>query len=288
MNGLCVTNVTKCFGDVRALSNVTVEFQPNTIYGLLGRNGAGKTTLLNVITNRIFPDEGKVTLNGEEVAENDKMLRNIFMMSEKSTYPENMRVSEAFRWTKEFYPSFDEDKAMALAERFRLNVKKKIKALSTGYSSIFKLIMALCVNVPYVFLDEPVLGLDANHRDLFYKMLLESYAEQPATYVISTHLIEEISGIIEDVVIIRDGEVIRKETREELLSHYFCVTGSVSAVDRFIADKKVVGLDALGGLKTAYLEGTPVKGAIPDDVEVTKMDLQRLFIQLTNSKGERS
>jgi len=285
MNGLCVANVTKNFGDVRALKNVSVEFQPNKIYGLLGRNGAGKTTLLNVITGRIFADSGKVTLNGEEVPENDKVLRNIFMMCEKSKYPDTMKVSDAMRWTREFYPGFDGEKAMALAERFQLNVKKKIKSLSTGYSSIFKLILALCVNVPYVFLDEPVLGLDANHRDLFYKTLLESYADNPATYVISTHLIEEISGIVEDVIIIRDGEIIRKETRESLLSHYYCVTGSASAVEGFITDKKVIGMDTLGGLKSAYIEGAPDRGVIPDGLEITQMDLQRLFIQLTNSKG---
>ncbi len=284
MNGLCVANVSKSFGDVRALSNVSVEFKTNKIYGLLGRNGAGKTTLLNVITGRIFADQGKITLNGEDVPENDIMLRNIYMMSENNKYPESMKVAEAMRWTKEFYPGFDEKKAMALADRFQLNVKKKIKSLSTGYSSIFKLILALCVNVPYVFLDEPVLGLDANHRDMFYKTLLESYSDNPVAYVISTHLIEEISGIIEDVIIIRNGEIIRKETREGLLAHYYCVTGSISTVDRFTADKKVIGIDALGGLKTAYIEGTPDKSSIPEDVEITKMDLQRLFIQLTNNK----
>lgn len=284
MNGLCVANVTKCFGDVRALNNVSVEFQPNKIYGLLGRNGAGKTTLLNIISGRIFADQGAVTLNGEAVTENDKMLSNIFMMSENNNYPEAMKVANAFRWTKEFYPGFDEKKAMDLAERFELNVTKKIKSLSTGYCSIFKLIIALCVNVPYVFLDEPVLGLDANHRELFYKILLESYADNQSTYVISTHLIEEISGIIEDVIIIRDGEIIRKETREDLLSNYYCVTGSISAVDRFTTDKKVLGADVLGGLKTAYIEGTPDKKSEHGDVEITKVDLQRLFIQLTNNR----
>lgn len=284
MNGLCVANVTKCFGDVRALNNVSVEFQPNKIYGLLGRNGAGKTTLLNIISGRIFTDQGAVTLNGEAVTENDKMLSNIFMMSENNNYPEAMKVANAFRWTKEFYPGFDEKKAMDLAERFELNVTKKIKSLSTGYCSIFKLIIALCVNVPYVFLDEPVLGLDANHRELFYKILLESYADNQSAYVISTHLIEEISGIIEDVIIIRDGEIIRKETREDLLSNYYCVTGSISAVDRFTTDKKVLGADVLGGLKTAYIEGTPDKKSEHGDVEITKVDLQRLFIQLTNNR----
>ena len=81
MNSLFVSNVTKNYHDIRALNNVSVEIESNKIYGLLGRNGAGKTTLLNIITGKILADQGKVTLNGKEVFENE-MLRKIFMMSE--------------------------------------------------------------------------------------------------------------------------------------------------------------------------------------------------------------
>lgn len=87
MNSLIVSDVTKYYRDIRALNNVSVKFERSKIYGLLGRNGAGKTTLLNIITGKIFADHGKVTLNGMEVSENDEMLRNVFMMSERNYYP---------------------------------------------------------------------------------------------------------------------------------------------------------------------------------------------------------
>jgi ABC-2 type transport system ATP-binding protein len=283
MKGLFIKNISKNYGDVQALKNVSIELQPNKIYGLLGRNGAGKTTLLNIISGRIFADQGQVLLEDKPVMENDKALKNIFVMSEKNYYPEAMKVAEAFRWTKEFYISFDEKKALELSAKFGLDVKKKIKSLSTGYCSIFKLIVALCVNVPYVFLDEPVLGLDANHRELFYRVLLEAYLENSSAFVISTHLIEEVSGVIEDVIVIHNGQILRAEPREELLSRYYCVSGSITTVDRYIADKKLLGADILGGLKTAYLEGAVDSKSISADLEITKMDLQRLFIRLTNS-----
>ena len=89
---------------------------------------------------------------------------------------------------------------------FGLNTKKKVRTLSTGYKSIFKLVLALSVNVPYLFLDEPVLGLDANHREMFYRILLEKYIEEPFTIVISTHLIEEVASVIEHVVILKRRE----------------------------------------------------------------------------------
>lgn len=282
MNAIEVKSVTKNFGSTCALSNVSLTFEENKIYGLLGRNGAGKSTLLNIITNRIYPDSGAVMVDGEPAADNDRALGKIYLMSEKNFYPEKMKLKEAFKWSKNFYSEFDEDYAKKTAERFELNINKNVKSLSTGYSSIFKLIIALSSNTPYMLLDEPVLGLDANHRDLFYRILLEKYSERPSTIIVSTHLIEEVSNVIENIVIIKKGSVIKNETCDSLLSKGYTVSGIAAKVDAYIADKHVIGTDTLGGLKTAYLLGEKA-AVIPEGIEVTRMDLQRLFIQLTNS-----
>ncbi len=277
-------SVSKTFGKVRALKSVSVTFEEKKIYGLLGRNGAGKSTLLNILTGRIFPDSGAVTVDGGPALENDRAQAKIFLMSEKTLHPDGMRVKEAFRWAKAFYPSFDGDRAMALAGDFGLAMNTKVSGLSTGYRSIFKLVLGLSVNVPYVLLDEPILGLDANHRELFYKRLLEKYAEEPFTVVLSTHLIEEVAGLIEDVVIIKEGEVLRQESRDSLLSQGYTVSGGAAAVEAYIQGRQVLGVDALGGLRTAYVLGTAEKTTeAAKDLEFGPMDLQKLFIQLTNS-----
>ena len=283
MNGIEIRNVSKSFGSVRALRDVSVTFEENRIYGLLGRNGAGKSTLLNVITGRLFADTGEVAVDGENAPENDGALRKIFMMSEKNYYPEAMKVRDAFKWTKVFYPDFDTDYAERIAQKFELNTAKKIKSLSTGYGSIFKMITALSTNAPYILLDEPVLGLDANHRDLFYRTVIEKYSESPSTIIISTHLIEEAANVIDHVVIIKDGQVIRDESKDELIAKGYTATGAASALDSFIAGKNVLGTDSLGGLKTAYILEPLDRSAVPEGIEISKMDLQRLFIQLTNS-----
>ena len=283
MSGIEINKISKSFGNVHALTDVSVKFEENKIYGLLGRNGAGKSTLLNVITSRIFADSGEVTVDGITAADNDLALQKIYMMSEKNYYPDGMKIKDAFKWTKEFYPDFDSAYVKTLADRFELNTSKKIKSLSTGYSSIFKIVTALSTNAPYILLDEPVLGLDANHRDLFYKIIIEKYSANPCTIVISTHLIEEAAGVIEQVVVIKDGSIIRDEPREELLSKGYTVSGVATAVDAFLAGKNVIGADTLGGLKTAYVLGTIDRTTVPDGLEISKMDLQRMFIQLTNS-----
>jgi len=166
MNGIAVNHISKRFGTTHALDDVSIIFKENKIYGLLGRNGAGKSTLLNIITNRIFTDDGEILIDHQPAQENDQALRKVYLMSEKDFYPEKMKVNDGFKWSQEFYPDFDMEYALSLSEKFTLNIKNKIKSLSTGYTTIFKVITALASNVPYILLDEPILGLDNSIRVL--------------------------------------------------------------------------------------------------------------------------
>ncbi len=278
-----VKNVTKCYGSTIALKNVSLTFAENKITGLLGRNGAGKTTLINLITNRIFPTEGAVFIDGEPVLDNDAVLSKVYCMSEMSLYPDSMTVSDILKWTKEFYPDMDTEYAQKLADKFSLSTRKKIKSLSTGYKSIYKLIVALSCHAPILLLDEPVLGLDANYRDVFYRELIESYSRVPKTIVLSTHLIEEAAGVIENLAIIKDGEIIMDSTTQNTLQAGVTVTGPAGLVDSFIQGKKVLGQDTLGGIKSAYLLEVLDGSALPQGLELSRLNLQSLFIHLTNS-----
>lgn len=282
MNCIEIKDISKKFGNVEALSQISLRFEENKIYGLLGRNGAGKSTLLNLISNRIFADSGEIFINNMSAVENDRAQSLLYLMSEQTLFPEKMKVGDAFKWTRNFYPNFDLAYAQNLADRFGLDTKKKIKGLSTGYTSIFKVIIALSVCTPYVLLDEPVLGLDAGHRELFYKVLLETYGLRPCCMILSTHLIEEAAGVIEDIVIIKQGKIIENESCETLLSKGYTVSGKASAVDDFIKGKTVMGTDMLGGLKTAYIMGTLDREQVPEGLELSRLDLQKLFVQLTN------
>jgi len=278
-----VTAVTKIFGQISAVDNLSLTLEEGKIYGLLGRNGAGKTTLLNLLTNRLFPTKGTITIEGFDASSGDKAQGLIYFMSEKNLYPDAMRIRDIFKWTKALYGGrLDLDYAFDLAARFGLDMKKRVRQLSTGYTSIFKIIIALSLQVPYILLDEPVLGLDANHRELFYKLLLESYAENPRTIVISTHLIEEVSGLIEHALIIKDGKLIKNEPVETLLSSGYTVTGAKETVESYLKGKPVIGVDTLGGLMTACIEGTVHEETLPDGLVLSPPDLQKLFIRLTN------
>ena len=278
---IVVENVSKSFGPVRALEDVSFTLEEGKIYGLLGRNGAGKSTLLNVLTQRIFPDGGGVTVDGEPLGAGDRPLSKMYLMGEKLYYPEDMRVRDAFQWSQAFYPQFDRQFAWNLAGAFQLNTGARVGKLSTGYGTIFKLVVALSVNTPYLFLDEPVLGLDANHRDLFYKTLLAKYTENPFTVVVSTHLIEEISGLIEDVVILHQGRVLEKGPREEPLSGAYTVSGPRGLVEGYLQGRRVLGVEVLGGLASAYVQGKPERETLPQGLELAPLDLQKMFVLMT-------
>jgi len=284
MNRIEIKGLTKNYGDTVALDNVSLSFDEPKIYGLLGRNGAGKTTLLNLITGKTHATKGSITFNGEPIWENDRVLGKIFFMTEPNLYPESRRVRDIFRWTAEFYPAFDFDYAAELAQRFELDPKKKMKELSTGYASIFKAILTIASGAEILLFDEPVLGLDANHRELLYREILANYGEKPKTMILSTHLIEEIADLLEEVIIIKKGQIILKQPVEDLLSSAHTVSGEASKVDQYSQGKSCVSEERLQNFKSVILFGdVDTSLAKSLDVEVGKAELQRLFIGLTNA-----
>lgn len=241
------------------------------------------------MTNRIFQDGGTVEVDGENIRENDNALEKIYFMTEKNLFPEGYKVKDIFKWTAEFYPKFSMKYALELSKKFNLDISKKIKNLSTGYSSIAKIITAMSSQADIVIYDEPVLGLDANHRELFYKELMKDYIENPKTVILSTHIIEEVSSLLENVVILNDKKIVSTEEAEELLSSVYTVSGLSKNVDKYIETKEIVNIETLSNFKSATIVGeiNSIDRANAEDLglEFSKVELQKLFIYLTN-KGE--
>lgn len=285
MNAIQIKNITKRYKDVTALDDVSFSFEFGKIYGFLGRNGAGKTTLINIIANRIFADQGEILIDGIPAKENMGVHEKIFCMSEADLYDRDLKVKDHFKWTNRFYTDFDLKKAFELSKKFNLDTNKRFKALSKGYQSIFKLIIALSLNVPYVIFDEPVLGLDANHRELFYSLLLKEFENNERTLIIATHLIEEVSNIIEEVVLIDKGKILVQETVEELLEKGYSVSGAAQEVDHYCVGRNVIGYDELGGLKVAYVLGEKTVLPQESNLQITAMNLQKLFVKMTEKGG---
>ncbi|WP_411169354.1 ATP-binding cassette domain-containing protein [Clostridium sp. MB05] len=284
-----ISNLTKKYDKSTVLNNVSLTIEENKIYGLLGRNGAGKTTLLNLITNRIFPSEGIITIDNESVIESDEPIGKIYFMTEQDLYPQGLKVKELFKWTSEFYESFNMEYALNLCKKFGLDTNKKFKELSTGYSSICKIIITLSSGAEILIFDEPVLGLDANHRDLFYKELVANYIDEPKTIILSTHIIEEVAEILEKVIIIKEGKLLSDKEVENLLSEAYIVSGASESIDKYIKNKKCININTISGFKEATIVEILSKEDKRDierlGIEVSKVELQKLFIHLTGEEG---
>ena len=234
--------------------------------------------------------EGVVTLDGEKVWENKDVINKICFSRELNPMAvmgsNNIKVKEYLRIASIFYPNWDSEMADELIKEFGLNVKKQICKLSKGMMSMVTIIVALASKSEFTFLDEPVAGLDVVARDQFYRALLDEYDKTGRTFVISTHIIEEAADIFEEVIIMKNGQVILKENTVELLDRAFHISGKAEEVDKLVEGMEVHHRENIGrskGVTVLSKPGERIKANA--DVSVQPVNLQNLFVALCG-KGE--
>lgn len=281
----------KSYGDVKAVNNVSFSMESNKIYGLLGRNGAGKTTIMHMITAQIFATSGRLKVFGEDPYENNRILSQICFVKESQKYPDIYRVNDVLLTSATLFPNWDHDYALSLAEEFRIPLKRRMKKLSRGMLSSVGIIVGLASRAPLTIFDEPYLGLDAVSRSLFYDRLIEDYSLHPRTIILSTHLIDEVSHLLEHVMVIDNGSLIINEDAEMLRGRAFNLAGHKDTVEAFITGKEVIHRESFGNLLSAtiigHLDASERKEAEASGLELTPVSLQQLIIYLTNGKNQR-
>lgn len=282
MEQLKISHLSKKFGRRVILDDVSFTLEPAKIYGLLGRNGAGKSTLLNLISNRIFPTSGSIKLGDQEV-NTDQTLDKIFLIGEDNLYYKQVKINQMFDLADGAYGNFDYQNAEQMLKQFELDGNQKFAKLSTGQKTAAKISLALNVDADYIFLDEPVLGLDANHREIFYQELIKSYQKRPRTIVLSTHLIDEIQQLVEHVILIDRHRVLEDADVQDLLDRAYDISGPAKLVDQYTEGLNVLSTTDLGNVRTAHVfDQLPEDRILPDQVQIGHYDLQHLFIYLTN------
>jgi ABC-2 type transport system ATP-binding protein len=286
-----VNRLTKSYGSFTAVDDVSFKLEAGKIYGLLGRNGAGKTTVMHLITAQLFATSGDIKVFGEEPYENNRVLSQICFIKESQKYPDPFRVSDVLDMAAIFFPKWDREYAYSLIEDFRLPLNRRMKKLSRGMLSCVGIVVGLASRAPLTIFDEPYLGLDAVSRGLFYDRLIEDYAEHPRTVVLSTPLIDEVSLLLEHIIVIVKGRLILNEEADALRGRAFTVTGPTSKVDAFVARKETIHREPFGGLVSVTvmgkLDAVSRKEADELGLEITPLSLQQLIVHLTNGKSIR-
>ena len=280
-----VQNLTKRYKEKRALDNVSLSLDGGAIYGLLGRNGAGKTTLMSILTAQNFETSGTVKVFGEHPYENARVLGRICFVRESQKYPDDAYPRHAFKAASLFFPHWDQALADELISDFQLPMKQTIKKLSRGQLSAVGVIIGLASRAEITFFDEPYLGLDAVARQIFYDRLVEDYAEHPRTVILSSHLIDEVSNLIEKVIVIDNGAILLNEDTDAVRDRAVTVVGDAAKVDAWASGREILHRETLGRVASVTALGalsseerTEVTAA---GLDLAPVSLQQLVVRLT-------
>jgi ABC-2 type transport system ATP-binding protein len=286
-----VAHLTKTYRDVTALDDLTLQVAENSITGLLGRNGSGKTTTMSILTAQDFPTAGTVRVFGEDPLENARVLSRLCFVRESQKYPDDFTAGHALRAAAMFYPRWDEAFARTLVADLRLPLTTRIKKLSRGQLSAVGVVIGLASRAEITFFDEPYLGLDAVARSLFYERLLQDYGDHPRTIILSSHLIDEISDLIEDVLLIDDGRFLLHESTDALRGRAVTLTGDAEAVIRVIGTREVLHRESLGRVTSVTVMGTLTASEADEahrlGLEHSPVPLQQLIVRLSQ-RDQRS
>ncbi len=293
MNAIKCKNLTKTFqseekgkqGEViAAVDNISFAVEEKGIYALLGRNGAGKTTLLNMLCTKYIPNEGEILLFGEPAYENEKQLKNICFMSDNMPAFDGFKVKKILAYAKAFYESFDHELCQRLLTLYEVKEETLYATLSKGRQTALSMIIGLCSNCGIVLFDEIYSGLDAVARQQFYEILMEQQEKNPRTYILSTHLIEEMSGLFTDVIIIDRGKLILTSSMEDLRSKAFKCTGREEA-GGILSGKNILDIKRMGPMAQYLvydeLSVEDKEKLLFNHVTVEAMTLQELFVAVT-------
>ena len=285
MSQLVCENISKQYKKKEVLHDIDLTIEQGKIYGLVGRNGAGKTTLLSILTAQNPATSGTVTYDGMPVWENQKALDHLCFSRELNTLsvlgPNTIKVKEYLQMARTYYPNWDREMEQRLVAQFDLNPKKKISKLSKGMLSMVTIVVALASKADITILDEPVAGLDVVARDDFYHLLLEEHEATGRTFIVSTHIIEEAANVFEEVIFLKDGEILLKEDTQELLERAVHVSGLAEEVDAACDGLEIHHAEKMGrskGVTVLLAPGQQIADGY--DVTVQPVSLQNLFVAL--------
>jgi ABC-2 type transport system ATP-binding protein len=282
--------MSKAYRTKTALNNINFSIDENKIVGLIGRNGAGKTTLLRICAGYLLPTTGEIKVYGEANFNNLNSISELVFVSEDIQYDKSMKLSDIMRLGKAFYENFDDAVARDLLRVFNLSEKLKYSNLSTGMKTQFNIIMGLSARAKLTIFDEPTLGLDVAVRKQFYDILLKEYMEFPRTIIISSHLLSEIENLLEEVIILHNGEILLHKPIDEMQEYAVYLTGKKDVVLEFIKEKRTFFTDNLGNTVKVAIENDLSEKEIlllsAKGVLVNKVPTEDVFIYLTN-KNER-
>ena len=278
-----VTEVTKHFDDFRALDALSLHVRKGTIYGLIGPNGAGKTTIINHINGCLKPEKGIVTIDNEEVFENENVKKQVLNISDDWFYFSAFTIKQMKDFYKDMYPDFNTERYEKLKEIFKLDEKKQIRKMSKGQKKQVAFWLCLSAMPKVLILDEPLDGLDPVMRKQVLNLVIADVADRELTVIVSSHNLRELEDICDWVGIIHKGKIITEKPLDDL-------KGSVCKYQVAFKEEKDEFLNSIRGMmnvsKTGSVYSVIVKGNSDDVLNDLKAENPVLIERVSLSLEE--
>lgn len=206
-------NLSKKYGKKQALDHISLEIESGQIVGLLGPNGSGKTTLIKLLNGLLSRDEGEILVDGHPVGIGSKKI--VSYLPERTYFSNRIRVRDAINLFADFYQDFRRERAEEMLRDLGIDFDMRFRAMSKGTKEKLQLALVMSRVAKLYLLDEPIGGVDPAARDYIMKTILSNYQED-AGIIISTHLISDIEKILDDIVFIKEGNVILHQKADDL------------------------------------------------------------------------
>lgn len=213
-------SVSKHFGDVRAVDNVSFDIEKGKILGLIGPNGAGKTTLLKAVLGLTDCDGDLSVIGLDPFRQRKQLMRQICFIADVAVLPRWIKVAQLLDYVESVHPNFTRSRAEELLRQTKVQPGAKVKELSKGMVTQLHLSIIMAIDARLLVLDEPTLGLDILFRKEFYANLLNDYFDEERTILITTHQVEEIENLLTDVMFINDGKILLDSPMDALSDNY--------------------------------------------------------------------
>ena len=225
-------NVSKNYGAVRAVDDVSFDIEKGCITGLIGPNGAGKTTLLKAVLG-LTDCQGSLSVLGlDPFRQRKELMQNICFIADVAVLPRWIRVYQLLNFVEAVHSNFSRERAEELLSRTKIRAKAKVRELSKGMVTQLHLSIITAIDAKLLILDEPTLGLDIIFRKDFYSNLLGDYFDEGRTIVITTHQVEEIENLLTDVMFINDGRIVLDTSMDALPDQFVELLASGENADR--------------------------------------------------------
>lgn len=289
-----IVGVTKCFGDIVAVDNVSVEVKEENVFGLIGTNGAGKSTVLRLTTGIYRPDEGEITVDSLPVYDNREAKKKFFFIPDEPYFFSNADAEEMERYYARVYDTFDSKGYYDMLDKFGLDRKRKIHTFSKGMKKQLALLLGIYAGTKYLLCDETFDGLDPVMRQGVKGLFAKTMEERSFTPVIASHNLRELEDICDHVGLLHKGGVLLSKELEEMkcnIQKVQCVLKNPEEWQAALRDVDIIKEEQRGTLHTFTVRGSremvEAKFGRIETVffEMLPLSLEEIFISETEVAG---